>query len=137
MGCFALTPPSSPSTPFHSNSASRFGCDSANYGFFSFPRLAWGLRVQQVLGQESKNNLKQPPWLKCLSCLCFFEMQEGFFGFLVSVFMISTVDLLSAGSSSAEERVCEELELLPGVMEVGVWEGFEGAGGVGGGENHP
>lgn len=113
-GCFALTPPCAPSTPSHGNPASRFGGHSANGRFSSFPRLAWGPRVQQVLGQESKNNLQQPPWLKRFSCLRFPEMQEGLCGFLVSVFTLSTEDSLPAGSSSAEERVCGELQLLPG-----------------------
>ena len=55
------------------------------------------------------------------------KCKRGFSDFLVSTFMISVVDLLSADSSSAEERVCEELwgsTALPQVLEVGVQEGF-------------
>ena len=61
---------------------------------------------------------KLPLLLKC---------ERGFFDFLVSTFMISVVDLLSAGSSSAEERVCEELERLHGSSRGG---GGRGAGGL-------
>lgn len=74
---------------------------------------------------------KLPLLLKC---------KRGFFSFLVSVFMISVVDLLSAGSSSAEERLCEELERLHGSPWGGggrVREGFGGVGGVGSDENRP
>lgn len=65
--------------------------------------------------------------------LLLLKCKRGFFSFLVSVFMISVVDLLSAGSSSAEERLCEELERLHGSPWGGggrVREGFGGEGGL-------
>lgn len=56
-------------------------------------------------------------------------MQKGLLLRLAGVFMISAADLLSAGSSFAGERVCEELGGLrgsaPGVVEMagGVFRG--------------
>lgn len=58
---------------------------------------------------------KLPLLLKC---------KRGFFSFLVSVFMISVVDLLSAGSSSAWRGSTG----LPGVVEVGCGRDLEEGG---------
>lgn len=69
-------------------------------------------------------------------------MQKGLLLRLAGVFMISAADLLSAGSSFAGERVCEELAGLrsspPGVVEMGRGGVLGGNfGGVGWDENHP
>jgi len=54
-------------------------------------------------------------------------MQKELLLWLADVFMISVVDLLSAGSSFAEERVCEELVRLLGSPRGG---GSRVAGGI-------